>query len=823
MAPYKKRQLDLKPKHGSSTVKKACPSLVSDCAMKVPVVVLHKLNVEPYQGNRKRNIKEPDHRARSEQDRQEDLVAVDKLTKPPHLGYYSLPPTDEMAPYKKQQLDLKPKHGSSTVKKACPSLVSDCAMKVPVVVLHKLNVEPDQGIRKRNIKEPDHRARSEQDRQEDLVAGDKLTKPPHLGYYSLPPTDEMAPYKKQLDLKPKHGSSTVKKACPSLVSDCAMKVPVVVLHKLNVEPDQGIRKRNIKEPDHRARSEQDRQEVPALGNGHGHDKMVLSPVEQSALLHPTPEFTRNNDQQDCNQKAVCRKQLRVQLVRMNIETKNELEKQATNESDSDHEDVQPTDRSLLNVQHEDQEELSSEKSDSDQFNEQDLEMLSLYERQRLKNIKQNATFLKAIKLHEVSSDLYQLKKNRTIVRREKPQIHTVTRQSNRLQGIAPSLPMAEEQSQFIQKKEQSRRRAKKLWVYPIVSEKREKWYFNELYRDLRRYPDKFKAFCRLPIQGFDRLLQILSPELSYCSTFRKKANSAEERLLITLRFLATGESYTSLEIQFRVGKSTISQIVRRTCNVIWQKLQPIVMPSPTEKTWLQVAAGFQSVANFPNCVGAVGGKHVRVQQPVRSGSHFFNCMQCFSVVLMAVADARYKFVAVDVGAYGNTGDSLVLRTSQIPLQILQDSGTLPAPRPLPGSTHPVPFVMVSNEAFPLMTHLLRPYPQMGLDARRRVFNYRLSRARRYVECAFGIMTNQWRIFHTVIQLGTDTVDPVIKACCVLHNYAREYITDVDEESQQTVFTPVLNVGLGTPSDSGDCVRETFTDYFMSPEGAVHWQ
>ncbi|XP_073425101.1 WD repeat-containing protein 76 isoform X3 [Dendrobates tinctorius] len=452
MAPYKKRQLDLKPKHGSSTVKKACPSLVSDCAMKVPVVVLHKLNVEPYQGNRKRNIKEPDHRARSEQDRQEDLVAVDKLTKPPHLGYYSLPPTDEMAPYKKQQLDLKPKHGSSTVKKACPSLVSDCAMKVPVVVLHKLNVEPDQGIRKRNIKEPDHRARSEQDRQEDLVAGDKLTKPPHLGYYSLPPTDEMAPYKKQLDLKPKHGSSTVKKACPSLVSDCAMKVPVVVLHKLNVEPDQGIRKRNIKEPDHRARSEQDRQEVPALGNGHGHDKMVLSPVEQSALLHPTPEFTRNNDQQDCNQKAVCRKQLRVQLVRMNIETKNELEKQATNESDSDHEDVQPTDRSLLNVQHEDQEELSSEKSDSDQFNEQDLEMLSLYERQRLKNIKQNATFLKAIKLHEVSSDLYQLKKNRTIVRREKPQIHTVTRQSNRLQGIAPSLPMAEEQSQFIQKK-----------------------------------------------------------------------------------------------------------------------------------------------------------------------------------------------------------------------------------------------------------------------------------------------------------------------------------------------------------------------------------
>ncbi|XP_073507154.1 uncharacterized protein [Phyllobates terribilis] len=95
----------------------------------------------------------------------------------------------------------------------------------------------------------------------------------------------------------------------------------------------------------------------------------------------------------------------------------------------------------------------------------------------------------------------------------------------------------------------------------------------------------------------------------------KRAISAEERLLITLRFLATGKSYTSLHLQFRDGKSTISRIVRCTCTVIWQKMQPIVMPSPTEETWLQVAAGFQTVANFPNCIGAVDGKHVIVQQP----------------------------------------------------------------------------------------------------------------------------------------------------------------------------------------------------------------
>ncbi|KAM4031898.1 uncharacterized protein ACNLHF_019279 [Anomaloglossus baeobatrachus] len=370
---------------------------------------------------------------------------------------------------------------------------------------------------------------------------------------------------------------------------------------------------------------------------------------------------------------------------------------------------------------------------------------------------------------------------------------------------------------------QQAERRKKMWIHPILMTHDEKGHFGLLYRDLRSYPEKFTAFCRLSIPAFDRLLSLVQSEIQYANTRLRNSVSAEERLLITLRFLATGESYTSLHLQFRVGKSTISEIVRCTCGVIWQKLQPIVMPSPTEATWLQVAAGFQTVANFPNCIGAVDGKHVRVQKPPRSGSLFFNYKKYFSVVLMAVADAHYKFIAIDVSAYGSTGDSRVLRTSQIGLQILQDCGTLPAPQPLPGSTDPVPFVMVSDEAFPLLPNLLRPYPRRGLDTRRRIFNYRLSRARRYVECTFGILTSQWRILHTTIQLETETVDTVIKACCVLHNYVREYSSQQGEETQQAELHPVSNMVLGRPSNSGVLVRESFTDYFMSPEGAVHWQ
>ncbi|XP_073509612.1 WD repeat-containing protein 76 [Phyllobates terribilis] len=346
-----------------------------------------------------------------------------------------------MASHKKRHLDLDPKHGSSTVKKACTPLVSDCAMKVPVVVLHKLNLELDHQNRKWNVKEPDHRACSEQDRQEDQRLDDnpvhsKLSPSP-LAFNELLASNISNSSNHHLQ----QGTLEIR-GCTSPAKEHA-KVPVVRVLRLNIQT-----KAQEEESTNESDSEKPQDQVPALGNSNADDKMALTPFEQNTLLPHSTEITRNNDQQDCDQKAVCRKQLKVQLFRMNIETKNQVEKQATSERDSDHEDVQPTICSLLNVQHENQEELSTDDSDSDQCNEQDLENLSLYERQRLKNIKQNAKFLKSIKLLEVSSALYRLKKQKTVVRREKPHIDTVMRRSNRLQGIASSSQMLRGKRQY---------------------------------------------------------------------------------------------------------------------------------------------------------------------------------------------------------------------------------------------------------------------------------------------------------------------------------------------------------------------------------------
>lgn len=81
------------------------------------------------------------------------------------------------------------------------------------------------------------------------------------------------------------------------------------------------------------------------------------------------------------------------------------------------------------------------------------------------------------------------------------------------------------------------------------------------------------------------------------------------------------------------------------------------MPTPTAEQLKENADKFFHRWNFPNCVSAVDGKHVRIKCPNKSGSSFFNYIDFSSIVLLVLVDADCKFVAIDVGSYGREGDA----------------------------------------------------------------------------------------------------------------------------------------------------------------------
>lgn len=112
-----------------------------------------------------------------------------------------------------------------------------------------------------------------------------------------------------------------------------------------------------------------------------------------------------------------------------------------------------------------------------------------------------------------------------------------------------------------------------------------------------------------------------------------------------------------MAFQYRVHRTTIGRIVEVCLRPIVKHFLHAAMPQPTTESLKQNIHEYYLKWNYPNCCGAIDGKHVRVRCPSNSGSAFFNYKEYFSIVLLAIVDANYKFIAIDVGSYGREGDA----------------------------------------------------------------------------------------------------------------------------------------------------------------------
>ncbi|XP_062387121.1 uncharacterized protein LOC134100772 [Sardina pilchardus] len=370
----------------------------------------------------------------------------------------------------------------------------------------------------------------------------------------------------------------------------------------------------------------------------------------------------------------------------------------------------------------------------------------------------------------------------------------------------------------------------RLWVHDINRGRQHYGAFHSLVQELRFDNARFAAYFRLDKCQFEALLRVVAPTISKQNTIMRQAISPEERLSICLRYLATGDSFRSIAFSFRVGASTVAGIVQQVCSAIWDCLLADYMPVPDTSDWRKIAMGFQKLA-FPNCLGAMDGKHVVIEAPPSSGSVYYNYKGTFSIVLLAVVDARYCFRLVDIGAYGRNSDGGTLSASAFGTALRQNTLGIPEDSILPGAEHlgPMPHVFLADEAFPLRRNIMRPYPGYN-TGEKKVFNTRLCHVRRMVECAFGILASQWRVYRRVLCVSPEVAENVVKATCMLHNFIRwdtrtapmsSTGTSATEPSQGLQNAPRL--GTNNAGREAVAVREKFAQYFISEAGRVHWQ
>uniref|UniRef100_A0A672GT12 DDE Tnp4 domain-containing protein n=1 Tax=Salarias fasciatus TaxID=181472 RepID=A0A672GT12_SALFA len=256
--------------------------------------------------------------------------------------------------------------------------------------------------------------------------------------------------------------------------------------------------------------------------------------------------------------------------------------------------------------------------------------------------------------------------------------------------------------------------------------------------------------------GTNQMVEKLTPHLQKQSTFMREPLQVGLKLAATLRFVATGNSYASLQYSFRVQKSTIYKFIPEVCKAIIAVYMDEVLRCPkTEEEWKEVATRFSSRWNYHNCLGAVDGKHIAMKKPPNAGSYYYNYKGFNSIVLMAV----------DVGASGGgTWSNCSLHGA-----VEENRAAVPQPEPLPNDDKLVPYHFVGDDAFALRTWMMKPFSHRSQVLQERIYSYRLSRAQRVAENAFGILSQRFRCFLTTMNQHPDIIKLITMCTCVLHN------------------------------------------------------
>ena len=320
-----------------------------------------------------------------------------------------------------------------------------------------------------------------------------------------------------------------------------------------------------------------------------------------------------------------------------------------------------------------------------------------------------------------------------------------------------------------------RRKPQNPWVLPWILQREERCCYRTLLDELITTDiPGYRNFTRMEPAFFYLIEERITPHLRNSIPNFRKPLEVGLKLAITLRHLSTGESYTSLQYQWRVGRTTICKFLHQVCKVILKEFQQEYLVFPTDpEDWKKIEERFRQW-NVPHAVGALDGKHIAIKKPKKSGSEYFNYKGYFALVLLALVDADYKFLWVNVGASGSSSDTQIFNCSKLKRRIENGTLGLPPPEPLGPGGPDLHYFLLGEDAFALVPWLVKRYSRRQLTREERMANYRISKGRRVVENSFGILVKRFRVLLTTMEQRPKVVRDIVLTCVVLHNMLRSH-------------------------------------------------
>ncbi|XP_059474470.1 uncharacterized protein LOC132196083 [Neocloeon triangulifer] len=272
--------------------------------------------------------------------------------------------------------------------------------------------------------------------------------------------------------------------------------------------------------------------------------------------------------------------------------------------------------------------------------------------------------------------------------------------------------------------------------------------------------ERFQKAFRLSKTSFYELVGELKPFMEKTDTNFRKAIPMDKRVAIAIYCLKSTCTPEDVSNIFRVGVSTVSEILHEFCHYVNEILLKRYVKFPgTQEERKKIVEDFMTLWQFPNTFGAIDGTHIPIIAPSENPEDYWNYKSYHSIVVLAAVDAKGCFIYANVGRPGKANDAGIFNDTSLKESLVNQIG-------IDHNLH-----MIGDGAFPLMQSLMKPFRiRPGMPLMEENFNKRLSRARVIVEDAFGRLKGRFRLLAKRADYSVLNMINIVNACLVLHNF-----------------------------------------------------